>query len=285
MKVSRRRHRRTLRQHPRHLPVCKQGHKGPDRPRTHDPRGLPRLPRRAEAVRSDGARDARHRRPRGSTRRKTCCRHRPTRSAPSPKARRRIALALEMARDEQLRDLQNEERRYQIVKDLSDNLTISYSTSEVVMARLLQTTNAKERVYQQSISFFSTNETVLTALSRLVHRALRPARIDRDAERDEGGHEQEPRDPRRDRRPGRRGRGQGRLRPDHPRRCGQEAGRQRHRLPGALARHHQRDAHRRDPELGGNPRRGGRRQAPARNSGSGRQRAAARGRERADGRA
>ncbi|RUT28766.1 cell surface protein [Arsenicitalea aurantiaca] len=72
---------------------------------------------------------------------------------------------LEMARDERLRDLQNEERRYQIVKDLSDNLTISYSTSEVVMGRLMQTTNAKERVYQQSISFFSTNETVLTALS------------------------------------------------------------------------------------------------------------------------
>ena len=72
---------------------------------------------------------------------------------------------LEMARDERLRDLQNEERRYQIVKDLSDNLTISYSTSEVIMARLMQTTNAKERVYQQSISFFSTNETVFTALS------------------------------------------------------------------------------------------------------------------------
>jgi hypothetical protein len=72
---------------------------------------------------------------------------------------------LELARDEKLRDLQNEERRYQIVKDLSDNLTISYSTSEVVMARLMQTTQAKERVYQQSISFFSTNETVFTALS------------------------------------------------------------------------------------------------------------------------
>ncbi len=55
-----------------------------------------------------------------------------------------------MTRDEKLRDLQNEERRYQIAKDLSDNLTISYSTSEVVMARLMQTTNAKERVYQQS---------------------------------------------------------------------------------------------------------------------------------------
>ena len=72
---------------------------------------------------------------------------------------------LEMDRDEKLRDMQNEEGRYQITKDLSDNLTISYSTTEVVMARLMQTTNAKERVYQQSISFFSTNETVLTALS------------------------------------------------------------------------------------------------------------------------
>ena len=72
---------------------------------------------------------------------------------------------LEMDRDEKLRSMQNEEARYQIAKDLSDNLTISYNTSEVVMARLMQTTNAKERVYQQSISFFSTNETVLTALS------------------------------------------------------------------------------------------------------------------------
>jgi len=33
------------------------------------------------------------------------------------------------------------------------------------MARLMQTTQAKERVYQQAISFFSTNETVFTALS------------------------------------------------------------------------------------------------------------------------
>ena len=72
---------------------------------------------------------------------------------------------LEMDRDEKLRDLQNEERRYQIAKDLADNLTISYSTSEVIMARLMQTTQAKERVYQQAVSFFSTNETVFTALS------------------------------------------------------------------------------------------------------------------------
>ncbi|MGD9802048.1 MAG: cell surface protein [Hyphomicrobiaceae bacterium] len=71
---------------------------------------------------------------------------------------------LELARDEKLRAMQDEDKRYQITKDLADNLTIGYNTSEVIMTRLLQTTNAKERVYQQAITFFSTNEAVLTAL-------------------------------------------------------------------------------------------------------------------------
>ena len=71
---------------------------------------------------------------------------------------------LELARDEQLRRTQEEEKRYQIAKDLSDNMTISYNTTEVVMARLLQTTSAKERVYGQAVTFFSTNDSVLTAL-------------------------------------------------------------------------------------------------------------------------
>ena len=71
---------------------------------------------------------------------------------------------LELVRDEHLRRTQAEEKRYQIAKDLSDNLTISYNTSEVIMARLLQTTNAKERVYAQAVTFFSTNDSVLTAL-------------------------------------------------------------------------------------------------------------------------
>ncbi len=78
---------------------------------------------------------------------------------PSERAR------LELDRDEKLRALQTTDKRYQIAKDLSDNLTIGYNTSEVVMARLVQTKNAKERIYAQSVSFFSTNETVLTALS------------------------------------------------------------------------------------------------------------------------
>jgi hypothetical protein len=72
---------------------------------------------------------------------------------------------LELTRDERMRDLQFAEDRYQVAKDISDNLTVSYNTSEVVMARLMQTNSAKERVYKQAITFFGTNESVLTALT------------------------------------------------------------------------------------------------------------------------
>lgn len=72
---------------------------------------------------------------------------------------------LELARDQAMRALQDEDRRYQVAKDLADNIKASYAAGEVVMARLLQTTAVKERVYQQAVTFFSTNETVFTALS------------------------------------------------------------------------------------------------------------------------
>ena len=72
---------------------------------------------------------------------------------------------LELARDERMRELQFSEDRYQVAKDISDNLTVSYNTSEVVMARLMQINGAKERVYKQAITFFGTNESVLTALT------------------------------------------------------------------------------------------------------------------------
>ncbi len=71
---------------------------------------------------------------------------------------------LEMVRDEQVRALQVIEKKYQIAKDLSDNMVIGYNTSEVIMMRLMQTTSAKERVYAQSVTFFATNDAVLTAL-------------------------------------------------------------------------------------------------------------------------
>src|SRR5690606_24688718 len=71
---------------------------------------------------------------------------------------------LELLRDEHLRHVQSEAARYQVAKELADNITISYNTSDVVMARLMQTTKAKERVYRQAVAFFSTSESVLTAL-------------------------------------------------------------------------------------------------------------------------
>jgi hypothetical protein len=138
-------------------------HRRPDSARAPDPGGLSRLPRRPEAVRGAGARGPQDRagpagRGEGGAGQAMAGRGECVRRAGR-------ARPLELARDEQVRALQLEEKRYQIAKDLSDNLTISYNTSEVVMARLLQTTNAKERVYAQAVSFFSTNEVVLTALT------------------------------------------------------------------------------------------------------------------------
>ena len=72
---------------------------------------------------------------------------------------------LELIRDEALRNMQQEDSRYQIILDLANNLTVSYNSAEAVFARIQQTTSVKERVYQQSVSFFSTNEIVFTALS------------------------------------------------------------------------------------------------------------------------
>ncbi len=87
-----------------------------------------------------------------------------TLEAAEGKPREEVA-KLELTRDEALRALQESDERYQIAKDLADNLTLSYGTTETVMARLSQTTQAKQRVYSQAVTFFGTNEVVLTALT------------------------------------------------------------------------------------------------------------------------
>lgn len=76
-----------------------------------------------------------------------------------------VIARLELARDERLRELQEEDKRYQVAKDLAENLSINYNTTEVIMARLLQSNEVKERVYSQAVTFFGTNETVFTALN------------------------------------------------------------------------------------------------------------------------
>jgi len=76
-----------------------------------------------------------------------------------------VIAKLELARDERLRELQEEDKRYQVAKDLAENLSINYNTTEVIMARLVQSNEMKERVYSQAVTFFGTNETVFTALN------------------------------------------------------------------------------------------------------------------------
>lgn len=73
--------------------------------------------------------------------------------------------ALELSRDEAVRALQNEDKRYQIIKDIADDLRVGYNTAEMVFARISQVHVIKERQYQRMVSFFSTNEVVLTSLA------------------------------------------------------------------------------------------------------------------------
>ena len=131
--------------------------------REQDPRRLSRLSRCAQACRGDGAGGSKEgpgeaRRGQGRAEGGTDAVANFSGKEPAERAK------LELVRDEQLRRTQEEDKRYQIAKDLSDNLTIAYNTSEVIMGRLMQTTSAKERVYAQAVTFFSTNDSVLTAL-------------------------------------------------------------------------------------------------------------------------
>lgn len=71
---------------------------------------------------------------------------------------------LELSRDEAVQAFRKEDDRYQVVKDLAENLRIAYSATEVTMARLAQSHSAKERIWKQAVTFFATNTTVLSAL-------------------------------------------------------------------------------------------------------------------------
>ncbi len=70
----------------------------------------------------------------------------------------------QLARDEAQRLFQTEERRFDRIKKIADNLRLSYNVGETIMARLAQTHGAKEAVYDQSVVFFTTNDNVFTSL-------------------------------------------------------------------------------------------------------------------------
>lgn len=72
---------------------------------------------------------------------------------------------LEMSRDEAIRARTEEDKRYQVAKDMADNLRVGYSTAELVFARLQQSVDVKDRIFKQAITFFATNEVVFTGLN------------------------------------------------------------------------------------------------------------------------
>lgn len=71
---------------------------------------------------------------------------------------------LELERDEAQRAVKAVEDRWQIATDFANNLQVSYSVTEVTMAKLAESHMAKDRLYKQGVVFMNTNSTVLTAL-------------------------------------------------------------------------------------------------------------------------
>jgi len=71
---------------------------------------------------------------------------------------------LELKRDEARHAYENEDRRYQLVKDIAENLSIGYDVGETLVTKLKQTHDVKEQVYRRAVTFFTTNEHVFTIL-------------------------------------------------------------------------------------------------------------------------
>jgi hypothetical protein len=71
---------------------------------------------------------------------------------------------LELARDEARNAFQTEDRTYQLLKDIAENLSIGYDVGETLVTKLKQTHDVKDQVYRRAVTFFTTNEHVFTIL-------------------------------------------------------------------------------------------------------------------------
>ncbi len=71
---------------------------------------------------------------------------------------------LELARDEARHEFQKQDRFYQLLKDISENLSIGYDVGETLITKLKQTHDVKDQVYRRAVTFFTTNEHVFTIL-------------------------------------------------------------------------------------------------------------------------
>lgn len=71
---------------------------------------------------------------------------------------------LELSRDEARFKYESEDKTYQLLKDICENLEIGYDVGETLVTKLKQTHDVKERVYRRAVTFFTTNEHVFTIL-------------------------------------------------------------------------------------------------------------------------
>ncbi len=71
---------------------------------------------------------------------------------------------LELARDESRHKYEDEDKTYQLLKDIAENLEIGYDVGETLITKLKQTHDVKERVFRRAVTFFTTNEHVFTIL-------------------------------------------------------------------------------------------------------------------------
>lgn len=71
---------------------------------------------------------------------------------------------LELVRDQARQKFHDEDRTYQLLKDISENLSIGYDVGETLITKLKQTHDVKDGVYRRAVTFFTTNEHVFTIL-------------------------------------------------------------------------------------------------------------------------
>jgi hypothetical protein len=71
---------------------------------------------------------------------------------------------LELARDEARRRYENEDRCFQLLKDVAENLEVGYNVGETLVTKLKQTHDVKDQVYRRAVTFFTTNQHVFTIL-------------------------------------------------------------------------------------------------------------------------
>ncbi len=71
---------------------------------------------------------------------------------------------MELDRDTANHEYNRQDRFYQLLKDVAENLSVGYDVGETLITKLKQTHDVKDQVYRRSVTFFTTNEHVFTIL-------------------------------------------------------------------------------------------------------------------------